>query len=73
MDLRLIKDELAELTVSNTTGGNPELEGTGLGSKLIDAFARQLNGQVHVENVDATYTLTVKFHVPTTAKQVYDY
>tara|TARA_R110002124_G_scaffold168698_2_gene336289 strand:- start:854 stop:2572 length:1719 start_codon:yes stop_codon:yes gene_type:complete len=73
VDLRLIKDELAELTVSNTTGGNPELEGTGLGSKLIDAFARQLNGQVHVENVDATYTLTVKFHVPTTAKQVYDY
>ena len=63
VDLRLIEPEQAKLTVSNTTGGNPELEGTGLGSRLIAAFARQLNGQVEVEHTEDHYSLTVTFQI----------
>lgn len=71
--LRLISPEQAKLTVTNTTGRTWAEAGTGLGSRLIDAFARQLNGEVEVESTDSTYTLNVTFHVPATTKQVYDY
>lgn len=72
-NLRLIGPEEARLTVINSLGKVPSVTGTGLGSRLIDAFARQLNGQVEVEQTDSTYTLNVTFHVPKTAKQIYDY
>ena len=72
-NLRLIGPEEARLTVTNSLGRVPSVTGTGLGSRLIDAFARQLNGQVEVEQTDSTYTLNVTFHVPKTAKQIYDY
>ncbi|GLT08693.1 sensor histidine kinase [Sulfitobacter porphyrae] len=72
-NLRLIGPEEARLTVTNSLGRVPSVTGTGLGSRLIDAFARQLNGQVEVEQTESTYTLNVTFHVPKTAKQIYDY
>lgn len=71
--LWLEEPEQARLTLSNTIGGIPEEGGTGLGSRLIDAFARQLNGQVIVSDDGVTYTLTLTFHVPSGTKQVYDY
>lgn len=63
----------AELTISNTTGNIPDQDGTGLGSSLITAFARQLNGTVTVSETDSHYAMTINFPVPQSAKQVYDY
>lgn len=65
--------EAAVLQVANTKGGVPNDEGTGLGSRLIDAFARQLNGQVEVEETATHYCMTLRFPVPDRKKQVYDY
>lgn len=66
-------DDRAVLTLSNTTGGVPDHEGTGLGSRLIDAFARQLNGQVDTKEENGVHTLRIVFAVPQNIRQVYDY
>jgi two-component sensor histidine kinase len=65
--------EMALLFVKNTTGNIDPEAGTGLGSRLINAFSRQLNGQVEIIDEEGTYTLSVEFHVPLQAKEVYDY
>ncbi|MFK7838306.1 MAG: sensor histidine kinase [Sulfitobacter sp.] len=65
--------DTARLTVSNSKGTEPDQEGTGLGSKLIDAFARQLNGRVEIEEDADIYTLNISFPVPKGDKQIYDY
>ena len=57
----------------DTTGNIDPEAGTGLGSRLINAFSRQLNGQVEIIDEEGTYTLSVEFHVPLQAKEVYDY
>ena len=63
----------ARLTISNTVGEKPEEAGTGLGSRLIQAFSRQLNGQTEVRDDEDSYHMTVVFPVPQRSKQVYDY
>lgn len=63
----------AEFTIINTTGGKPIEEGTGLGSKLIDAFARQLNGQVKISETDDFFTLRLSFPLPSRTKRVIDF
>lgn len=65
--------ERALLQVSNTAGGMPLEEGTGLGSRLIQAFARQLNGTLDIKEHDGLYTLELSFPVPLSDKAVYDY
>ncbi len=66
-------DDRAVLTISNTTGGQPEHEGTGLGSKLIVAFVRQLNGQVETEEKDGRHTLRIDFPVPQHNREAKDF
>ena len=63
----------AQLSIQNSTGNMPVVSGTGLGSKLILAFARQLNGQVKVGEKGDQYDLTVNFPVPPKEKEVFDY
>ena len=63
----------AQLLIANTTAIGPVVPGTGLGSTLILAFARQLNGQVEVDETDGQYQMTVNFPVPPKNKEVYDY
>ena len=65
--------EMALLLVKNTVGKGEVEDGTGLGSRLINAFSRQLNGQVEITEDDGLYVLRVEFHVPLQAKDVYDY
>ena len=65
--------EMAVLIVRNTKGERDVEEGTGLGSRLINAFSRQLNGHAELEEDEDTYTLRVEFPVPLRAKEVYDY
>jgi len=66
--------EKALLEVRNTIGDPEKVQnGTGLGSRLILAFTRQLNGQVEIETRDGVYEMRVNFPVPTDSKMVYDY
>ncbi len=65
--------ENAILIVKNAVGKDHTEPGTGLGSRLILAFTRQLNGQIEVEETENDYTLTVKFPVPQRGKEIRDY
>lgn len=65
--------ERALLQVSNTAGGTPIEDGTGLGSRLIQAFARQLNGTLDINEHDELYALELSFPVPLSDKEIYDY
>lgn len=65
--------EMALLIVRNSKGNREVEEGTGLGSRLINAFSRQLNGNAEIEEDDDSYTLRVEFPVPLHTKEVYDY
>ncbi|MBD3665110.1 sensor histidine kinase [Sulfitobacter aestuariivivens] len=71
--LRHTGEEEAQLTVSNTATEEEHDVGTGLGSKLITAFARQLNGQIEITQSDDEYRLSVVFPVPKDGKPILDY
>lgn len=73
VDLSYDGPETARLTVENTAHHAPETTGTGLGSKLILAFTRQLTGQLEVTEEAGTYRMTVTFPVPQHQKPVHDY
>lgn len=73
VSLKHTGDERALLCVSNTAGGDAPEEGTGLGSKLITAFARQLNGTLSTSEENGLYVLELDFPVPMADKVVYDY
>ena len=73
VSLKHTGDERALLRVSNTAGGDAPEEGTGLGSKLITAFARQLNGTLSTSEENGLYVLELDFPVPMADKVVYDY
>jgi len=73
VSLKYTSPEAARLSVVNTSGGTPPEEGTGLGSRLIQAFSRQLNGNLHITENDGTYQLDLDFPVPLKDKDVVDY
>lgn len=52
---------LCRLVFSNSLGGRTETESTGIGRKLIKAFAVQLGATVDVAFDDQSYTKTVEF------------
>jgi two-component sensor histidine kinase len=63
----------ARLTVANTIGARPEQGVEGLGARLIQAFARQLSGEIEITENDRSYRLTIDFPLPQQPKQIYDY
>lgn len=74
VSLKYTEAERAVLRISNTIGDATDVpEGTGLGSKLITAFARQLNGTLEIVEEGGIYTLELSFPVPLADKNVYDY
>jgi len=73
VSLKYTDPESARLTISNTSGGVPPEGGTGLGSRLIQAFTRQLNGTLAVQEEGGLYILTLDFPVPLKDKVVIDY
>jgi len=73
VSLKYTDPESARLKITNTSGGVPPEEGTGLGSRLIQAFARQLNGKLEVKEEEGMYILTLDFPVPLKDKVVIDY
>jgi len=64
----------AELLVRNSVGDQtPREDATGLGSKLIQAFARQLNGQLDIETARNVYETRLAFPIAKQSRQIYDY
>lgn len=54
--------DMAVLTIENSLGDTvADLEGTGLGSQLIEAFAMQLDGEADIGIVDNVFRLTLRF------------
>ncbi|MEM6888429.1 MAG: sensor histidine kinase [Pseudomonadota bacterium] len=63
IELRYISSDRAAFSVLNSTRAETGSEGTGLGSQLINAFARQLNAQVDVGYEDGEHMLKLTFPV----------
>ncbi|WP_300038424.1 histidine kinase dimerization/phosphoacceptor domain -containing protein [uncultured Roseobacter sp.] len=63
VSLKQTEPETAVFSISNSTSGAHGSEGTGLGSQLINAFARQLNGHVEVCFEDNIHRLELTFPV----------
>ena len=63
----------ARLLIENSAVEAPSEVGTGLGSKLITAFTRQLNGHQEALHENGRYRLQITFPVPERDKPVHDY
>lgn len=63
----------AEFCIVNSTAGAQGSEGTGLGSQLISAFARQLNGHVEVGFENDEHALKLRFPILERVKDAYDF
>ena len=62
LDIVLEQDErTCLLVISNSIGQTKTQDSTGLGSQLMNAFAMQLGGQIHAEETDQRYVLTLSF------------
>jgi two-component sensor histidine kinase len=59
--------------IANSTSGAMGSEGTGLGTQLISAFARQLNGHVEVGFEEEEHWLMLTFPIRQHAKAAYDF
>lgn len=66
-------DGTGRFRISNSTSGAQSSEGTGLGTQLISAFARQLNGQVEVGFEAEEHWLTLTFPIRKRVKAAYDF
>lgn len=65
-------DGHAELTIENSLGrGTSEVEGTGLGNQLIEAFAMQLDSEALITMQDGVYRLYLRF-LPETGATLLD-
>jgi len=73
VSLKYTGPEMALLRVVNTAGSDVQEVGTGLGSRLIQAFTRQLNGKLEITETDDIYALEMAFPVPLHDKTVYNY
>ena len=73
ISLRHAGPGFVELGVLNTSAGPGDeaadgAEGTGLGTQLIDAFVRQLNGTIERHHQNGSYGLAVRFPLRTLAE-----
>jgi len=73
ISLRHAEPGFVELGVGNSSAGPEDgaadgAEGTGLGTQLIDAFVRQLNGTIERRHEDGRYGLVVRFPLRTLAE-----
>ena len=63
--LRKLEGAQARLRVSNSVDPEAEpsatVDGSGLGSQLVNAFVQQLSGQLQIDSVGETYTLVTEF------------
>lgn len=73
-DVRLKQDGTACLLVmTNSVGPKQDQESTGLGGKLMNAFAVQLGGKIDVEQSQDLYSLTLHFNAAEFQPEARDY
>jgi len=73
-DVRLKQDGTACLLVmTNSVGPRQDQESTGLGGKLMNAFAVQLGGKIDVEQSQDLYSLTLQFNAAEFQPEARDY
>ena len=68
-----VSDDEVTFRLANSTSGAVGSDGTGLGTQLISAFARQLNGQVEVEFENNEHVMTLRFPLQERVKDRYDF
>jgi len=73
VSLKQTAPETAQLVVENTLGDVVPESGTGLGTRLIQAFSRQLGGTLEIEEAEDVYKLKLTFPVPLADKQSNDF
>lgn len=62
ISLRMDPEGWAVLEIENSLGAvQPDHDGTGLGSQLIEAFAMQLDSDAEIDIEDGTYRLALRF------------
>ncbi|MEL7211351.1 MAG: sensor histidine kinase [Pseudomonadota bacterium] len=61
------------LVMSNSIGNTIEQQSTGLGSKLMQAFAMQMGGKIDVDHSEEKYTLTLHFEALEFEPEARDY
>lgn len=71
--LERINNETGRFRVCNSTSGAGGSEGSGLGTQLISAFARQLKGTVEVGFEDEEHQIALTFPIRTRTKDTYDF
>ena len=73
ISLKLDDTDQVHFKVSNTTSGATGTDGTGLGSQLISAFARQLGGTVDVGFEASEHWISLHFPLRQRDKDTYDF
>ena len=73
ISLKLIEVDQVHFKVSNTTSGATGTDGTGLGSQLISAFARQLGGKVDIGFEASEHWISLTFPLRQREKDTYDF
>ncbi len=74
LDVRLKQDGTACIMVmTNSVGPIPDHESTGLGSKLMHAFAMQLGGKIDIDQSPDLFSLTLHFNAAEFQPEARDY
>lgn len=73
ISLKLVEDDQVQFRISNTTSGAAGTEGTGLGSQLISAFARQLGGTIDIGYEASEHWISLTFPRRQRVKDTYDF
>ena len=75
LEISLLASGAAEacFRITNTTSGAQGSDGTGLGTQLISAFTRQLNGHVEVGFEAEEHWLSLTFPIRQRVKDTYDF
>ena len=73
ISLRMDGPESAVFQIANSTGSESGSDGTGLGTQLINAFARQLSAHAETMREADLHRLTVRFPVQHLRKAVADF
>ena len=73
VSMRLTPESDVVFRLANSTTGAMGSEGTGLGTQLITAFARQLNGHVDVGFENNEHVLSLRFPLHARVKDNYDF
>lgn len=74
MDVRLTQiGDNCQLVIANSIGQSTKQESTGLGRKLMSAFAMQMGGKIETTQSGDLYTLTLRFKAQAFQPDVQDY